>query len=954
MWRHEGSRAQLLSLLNRDENKVFGVTLRTPPHDSTGLPHILEHSVLCGSKKYPLREPFVELLKGSLQTFLNAFTYPDKTCYPVASANLRDFYNLNDVYLDAVFHPRLDENVFRQEGWHLDLEAPSGKAHPAFCFKGVVYNEMKGAFSSPEALLERHALHSLFPDTPYGLESGGDPEAIPDLTFASFLAFHQRHYHPSNARFFFWGDDPEEERLRLTGDLLRGYAATDASASRVPLQTPFPAPRQVRLSYAAGAEEKAFFTLNWALPENTPDPSSVEENLGLSMLEHVLAGMPASPLRRALMESGLGEDLAGAGLQEELRQPVFSIGLRGVAAAKAPAAESLSLDTLRRLASQGVPAASAEAAINSVEFALRENNTGNFPVGLSVMLRSLALWLHSDAPESRAAIAPLRFEAPLAAIKAKADQGYFAALIRKCLLDNPHRVSLLLRPARELGRRQAEAEEARLETRLAALDEDSRAGLPEAARQLRLRQETPDPPEALALIPRLTPADLPRTNQTIAQLLPCGPDIPIYFHPQPTNGVCYLSLSLDIGAVPDRLLPLLPLLGRAMLEMGNARRGYIDLNMDIARNTGGLQSGVGILSRLSDRLPLGALHISGKATPDKAETLFSLCAELLTDTDLDKQEQVARMLLEEKARLEQRLMSAGHGVVAARLKASQSAAGCLSERLGGVSYLESVRAFCAEARSDWPGLLGALEELRRIVLNRRGLVLGLTAEEEFQERLLAPARALASALPDRPPLPADRAALAPPAREALLIPSQVNYVGKGINLYDCGYAWHGSALVILRHLRAGWLWEKIRVQGGAYGAMCGLDRATGDFFFVSYRDPNILDTLRRYDECAEHLRRSPPDRRALEAAIVGAVGELDAYLLPEGKGDAALRRKITGDTPELRARLREEVLGATARDFRRFGEALAGAMPRAAVAALGGGELESRAGEAGWIVRRLL
>jgi Zn-dependent M16 (insulinase) family peptidase len=520
LWRHVGSGAQLLSFMNKDENKVFGVTLRTPPHDSTGLPHILEHSVLCGSKKYPVKEPFVELLKGSLQTFLNAFTYPDKTCYPVASANLRDFYNLVDVYLDAVFHPRLNEWVLAQEGWHLEA-VEAGGGEPEISFKGVVYNEMKGVFSSPEAVLERYAMHSLFPDSPYGLESGGDPERIPELTYGDFVDFHRRYYHPSNARFYFWGDDPEEKRLEILGGLLKGYARIEVADSAVPLQKPFGEERRARVPFAAGADDKAMFTLNWVLADIGPSGEQLELALGLAMLEHILLGMPASPLRRALLESGLGEDLAGGGLQDELKQMTFSIGLKGIEEQRAAAVEELILDTLEDLARNGVPAASVEAAINSVEFALRENNTGRFPVGLAVMLRSLAAWLHSDdpadSPEGRAAIAPLRFEAPLAAIKSKAGLGYFVGLIQTRLLDNRHRASVLLYPDQGLAGRREEEEAARVRAKLAALGAEERAGLAENTRKLIERQETPDSPEALAGIPRLEVADLPLTGQEIAQ-----------------------------------------------------------------------------------------------------------------------------------------------------------------------------------------------------------------------------------------------------------------------------------------------------------------------------------------------------------------------------------------------------------------------------------------------------
>lgn len=957
LWRHEKTGAQLLSFVNRDENKVFGVTLRTPPHDSTGLPHILEHSVLCGSDKYPVKEPFVELLKGSLQTFLNAFTYPDKTCYPVASANLQDFYNLIDVYLDAVFHPRIDEWVLAQEGWHLEAELPEGGGEPEVSFKGVVYNEMKGVFSSPEAVLERYALHSLFPDTPYGLESGGDPEVIPELTYEEFIAFHRRYYHPSNARFYFWGDDPEEKRLQLIGELLQGYDRIGTEASVVPLQKPFAEVKRARVPFAAGEDDKSMFTLNWVLPENGAYPEQVELGLALSMLDHVLLGMPASPLRRALLESGLGEDLAGGGLQDELKQILFSIGLKGIDEQSAPAVEELILSTLKELSEQGIPAEAVEAAINSVEFALRENNTGRFPVGLAVMLRSLTAWLHSDepadTPEGRAAIAPLRFEEPLAAIKQKAGKGYFEGLLKKHFLDNRHRAAVLLYPDRELAQRQAEAEEARVQAKLAALDEAARSRLPEETEKLMAMQEEPDSPEALASIPHLEVADLPAFNQEIPQER-LESEVPLFFHPQPTSGICYLNLNLDISAVPDRLLPLIPLLGRAMMEMGNKKRDYIELNMDIARKTGGMSADISILSGIGSRMPIGSLSVSGKAAPDKVEDLFELTAELIAETDLDNREQLSRMLLEEKARLEHSLVPGGHMVVAQRLRAAMSPAGWLTEQSGGVAYLEHIREFSEEAASDWPGLLKKLQELRHIILNRHSAIVSLTAEAESAAKLSALSSRLVAGLPGHSASPVARVLEDLPAKEALIAPSQVNFMGKGINLYDAGYSYHGSALVIMKYLRTGYLWEKVRVQGGAYGCVCGLDRATGDFYLASYRDPNVRETLQTFDGLAAHLTGKKPEQRELDSAIVGAIGDVDAYLLPEAKGATALYRNIAGDTAEIRARMREEILSTSAGDLAAFGEVLAAAMPKAYMAALGGAALEGYAREQGWAINKLL
>jgi len=427
LYEHEKTGAELLSLSNKDENKVFGISFRTPPHDSTGLPHILEHSVLGGSRKYPVKEPFVELLKGSLKTFLNAMTYPDKTCYPVASQNLQDFYNLIDVYLDAVFYPRLTPYIFQQEGWHYELEGQ----HEPLRYKGVVYNEMKGAYSSPDNLLSEYSFRSLFPDNAYDYDSGGDPRHIPNLTFEQFKDFHRRYYHPSNARIYFYGDDDPERRLSIVDEYLSDFERIEID-SMIRLQRPFEEPRRIIRSFAAGADEgaglKGMITLNWLLPQGTDS----ELNLAMHFLEYILLGMPGSPLRKALIESRLGEGLTGAGLGSETRQLYFSIGLKGINLDNVDRIQDLIIRTLTSLAENGIDPNDIEAAVNSIEFSLRENNTGGLPRGLSLMLRALTTWLYDEDP-----LALVSFEAPLKAVKSTiaSKRSFFEDMVREFFLD---------------------------------------------------------------------------------------------------------------------------------------------------------------------------------------------------------------------------------------------------------------------------------------------------------------------------------------------------------------------------------------------------------------------------------------------------------------------------------------------------------------------------------------
>lgn len=949
LWRHCPTGAQILSVSNDDENKCFGVTLRTPPADSTGVAHILEHSVLCGSDKYPVKEPFVELLKGSLQTFLNAFTFPDKTCYPVASTNLQDFYNLIDVYIDAVFHPRITENIFRQEGWHVEATSADGP----WTYKGVVFNEMKGVYSSPDSMLAEQSQHAVFPDMLYSFDSGGNPEHIPALSYTAFRDFHSRYYHPSNARFFFWGDDPEDERLRIICTALNGYTARPVD-SGIPLQQSLPSPRRIKLPYAAESEQRAMFTVNWLLAER----GNIAEALRMEMLEHILEGLPGSPLRRALISSGLGEDLAGCGLETDLRQMYYSTGLKGILPDDVAKAEEIILDTLVDLAG-GVPSAAVEAAVNSVEFAYRENNSGRFPRGLAAMIQALSTWLYDEDP-----LTALAWEAPLRDIKEKLSHGerLFEQVIAKNFLKNSHRATVILIPDTSLGTRREAAEKERLAGILAETDPAGRICMVEETLRLQAAQTAPDSPEALASIPRLGVNDLPRENTPI----PCKEHrtpSTCLFHELPTQGIAYASLLLPLTRVPARLLPLLPLFARSLTEIGTARRDFTALGTLMAAKTGGM--GANCLTGVvrETRSPFAYLAFGGKAVYEKLPDMFAILRETLLEPLRDEavlRERFGQMLLEDKARLEQGLLTSGNVAVGVRLRARYTAAAGLCENTGGLSYLESVRRLLAQLERAPGRLLADMETLRQSVIAGDDAVFDCTAEATGLDQTASLARELLADLPKGGHLPRDAGQpdwacpmSALPQAEAFLAPTSINYVGKGINLFDMGYAWHGSASVILRYMRMGYLWERVRVRGGAYGAACSLDRLSGTLVCTSYRDPNVEQTLDIYDGMATFLREFTPDDAQLAQAIVGAVGDLDAYLLPDAKGGRALSYWLTNDTDEARQQLREEMLSTTARDFRQFAEAL-DCLRDGAVCVLGGPATEAVAREHGWGMHRLL
>jgi len=931
IYRHEATGAQVLSIACDDENKVFGAGLRTPPADSTGVAHILEHSVLCGSRKYPVKEPFVELLKGSLQTFLNAFTYPDKTCYPVASTNEKDFYNLVDVYLDAVLHPRLGGQIFKQEGWHYELDAPEDP----LTIKGVVYNEMKGAYSSPDSVLHEFSQRILFPDTTYGLDSGGEPTIIPDLTLEQFENFHRDYYHPANARFYFYGDDPEDKRLAKLAEFLGEYGPREVD-SQVGLQLRFSEPVRTEMPFAAGDDDGHMVTVGWLLPQITDRRTA----LALEILEHVLIGLPSSPLRRELMESGLGEDLAGVGLETELRQMYFSIGMKGLAADGPEQVEKLVFTVLERLAEEGPHPHAVEAAINSLEFDLREMNTGRFPRGLAVMLRSLTNWLYDADP-----LEPLAWEKELAALKKRVQGGepVFQDLIREHFLDNPHRATLVLIPDTDLAARREEEERKRLAAIKAEMSAGELERIMAETSELKTFQQTPDAPEDVATIPTLSVADMRREEEALPQDAKRVAETDVMFHDLPAKGIVYLDLGLDLRVVPEKHLPLVGVFGRALFEMGTRSDGLFGLTMRIARKTGGIHAMPYTATCLGTDEPAARLFLRGKATEENGEEMLDILRDVLMETEFDNKDRFRRLVLEEKARMEQRLIPAGHMVVMSRLRARSGAAGWAAEQISGVSALFAMRRLVKDIDEDWPGVLARLEELRKLFLCRPNMLVNVTCEDKDYQRFEPALARLLEGLPGESAPAASWNVGDLPKAEGLTLPAQVNYVGKGLDLAAHGYEFTGAHLACVKHARMAWLWDQIRVQGGAYGAFCSLDRFSGSLGFASYRDPNLEKTLAAFDGTAGYFKNLDLSKEELEKAIIGAVGDVDAHMLPDAKGFAAMARSITGDSIEVRQKMRDELLAATQADFKRFGEALAQGLADADVVVLGSADAIERA-----------
>ena len=904
-------------------------------------------------------------MKGSVNTFLNAMTFPDRTAYPVASCNLADFYNLVDVYLDAVLHPKCvdDEMTFKQEGWHLELNPGEEEV----TLKGVVFNEMKGVYSQPDSFFYRTLQNELFPDNTYRVDSGGDPQVIPDLSFTEFRNFHKQFYHPSNARFWFYGDDEPEKRLEILAGFLDDFEPLPQAVeeSKVVPQKMWTEPRVKVTSYpvglgGSGEEEeghaeggdsstKAFASVNWILAEEDLD---LETQLALGFLDYLMTGTSASPLRKALNDSGLGASMIGGGLDDDLLQPCYSIGLKGVAPEDATKVQELVMTTLAKLEKDGFPEGAVEAAINTIEFSLRENNTGSFPRGLSLMFRAMSAWIYDRDP-----YANLVWEEPLAAFKARlakqSTQEVFGALIRAYLLDNKHRLDLTMVPDAGLGREMEAAEKARIAQAAAAMSESDRAALVTETVQLRERQEKPDSPEALRCIPALSLADMPKTISTVPTTVTQQKDgETVLRNDLFTNEVVYMELALDMSGVPAALLPLVPLFCRSLTQMATETESFVELTERMGRKTGGLSVSRMINDVRGQIEPAAYVLVRGKAMASKFGDLTDLARDILLTSGLNDKDRFVQMVTETKASLEASMVGSGHAIAMGRLSSQRTVAGWASEATGGLSYYDFICELLPRAKYDWDAVRTDLLAIRSALLQRAGAVVNLTADAGSLTKVDGAVKGLLASLPATATGSGTASGLWTPTmsrtNEALVVPTQVNYVGKAVNMYqDAGYELSGAAYVISKHVGNSYLWDRVRVSGGAYGGFCDFNQHSGQFTFLSYRDPNLVATLDNYDGAPDFLRSMELDQDSLTKTIIGTIGDVDAYQLPDAKGYGAFMRHILGVSDGERQERRDQILSTTVADFRKFADYLdAIKTDEASVVAVCSGDAAKKAKEA--------
>jgi len=898
---------QLLHLHGTDRENLFSIGFRTPPNDSTGVPHILEHSVLAGSEKYPLKDAFNELIRGTLQTFINAFTYPDKTIYPVASQVKTDFYNLARVYTDLVLRPRLLKETFLQEGHHLEFVDPEDRGSD-LTISGIVYNEMKGAYSSPETLMFKAIQEPLYPDTTYAFDSGGNPDQIPNLSYDQFQAFHRQYYSPSNARFFLYGDIPTAEHLAFLEEMLTGFDRTDVH-SEVASQPRWAAPRQVHGVYPVGREEslkgKTAINMAWMLTENTDDETAIL----LEVLSGILIGSAAAPLRKALIDSGLGEDLSPVtGLERDLRQLLFAVGLRGSDPEQAGAVEACILDTLKETVRAGFDRELIEGVLHQIEFQGKEIVRSSYPYGIVLMSRVYHTWLYDGDP-----LSGLNFPRIIEGIrrKWKARPDLFEALTQTWLLDNPHRVLSILEPSRTIAEEEEKEFREKMADRKALLSDRDLEEIGESARRLRQFQGEPDSPEAAASLPKLQVADLERDIETIPTEHRLLEGVPVLAHDLFTNGIAYAELAFDVSSVPEALQPYLPLLGKMTNNMGAAGLSYEEMAKRITLKTGGvgcsLNAGMGADGKGSWQRMIFGISALHRNVPDA----IGILTDLLTAGDLSHEARMRDLLAEKKNGLHAAVVPSGHAFARMAAGAGLSLPAWRDEQWHGRTQLRFVSRMAEEFHEKPAELREKLACLRSLVFSRDRLLLNVTGEEKGLSLLLEQMKPLVNRLTDGVKEETGAQPEKKPVCAGIAIPAQVAYVARVMTAPNFRHSLSPALLVLARHLSNGFLYKHIRVQGGAYGGMCQFDPLGGMFSFLSYRDPRIVETLEIYRQAMSFIadgQLAPGER---EKAIIGTIGGLDRPMDPSGRGTMAMIRELAGITDEDRRKFRKAILDAS-------------------------------------------
>ncbi len=906
---HKKTGAKVALISNDDDNKVFYIGFRTPPKDSTGVAHILEHSVLCGSEKFPIKDPFVELVKGSLNTFLNAMTYPDKTLYPVASCNDKDFENLMQVYLDAVFYPNIykNENIFRQEGWHYEMES----AEDELQINGVVYNEMKGAFSSPKDVLEREMMNALYPDTTYGYESGGDPEDIPSLTYEQFLAFHSKYYHPSNSYIYLYGDMDMAKQLTFIDEQYLSRFEKIEVDSEIGEQKAFDETRRIVKEYPINdgdkEEENAYLSLNVSVA----DSLDKELYVAFKILDYALCSAPGAPLKQALIDKGIGRDVYSV-FENGIKQPFFSIVAKDTDMLKEKAFLDTIEEVLQKIVKDGFNEKALLAAINFFEFKYREADFGSYPKGLMYGLQMLDSWLYDDTKPF------IHIEAndTFAALKKYVGTGYYEELVRKYLLENTHRSIVILQPVCGLLEKQEQTLKEQLKEKKSKMTDEEIQKVIADYQSLNEFQETDDAKEDLEKIPMLTRADMKREAPGFVNEERTIGDTKLLYHNLFTNGIGYLRLIFELDNIPEEYFPYVGILKSCLGLLNTENYKYGDLFNEMNLVTGGMSVVNNVYGNIEDLTKYRAtMEFKTKVLYENLEKAIDLMQEIMLSSDFTDTKRLYEILAEGKSRMQSQMTSSGHSVAAGRALSYGSVSEAADEILSGIPFFRLVSHLVEHFEEEKDALIEKLKTLAQMIFRKERLMVDFVSEEEAACRLEKPVTALKEVLYTTPVQTESYKPVPDKKNEGFMTSAQVQFVCRAGNFRKKGLSYTGALKVLKVMMGYEYLWTNVRVKGGAYGCMCGFGKS-GDCYFVSYRDPNLAKTIEVYEKAAAAIEEFEADERTMTQYIIGTVSDLDVPLNPAAKGLQSLTAYMTGITADMQQKERDEILNATPEDIR--------------------------------------
>ncbi len=926
--RHKKSGARIAILSNNDDNKVFYIGFRTPPEDETGVPHIIEHTTLCGSKKFPVKDPFIELAKGSLNTFLNAMTYPDKTVYPVASCNDQDFKNLMDVYLDAVFNPNITkyEEIFKQEGWHYELTGKDDELK----INGVVYNEMKGAYSSPDEVLSSQIYRSLFPDNTYSKDSGGNPEYIPKLTYEAYLDFYHKYYHPSNSYIYLYGDMDVVERLEwLDKEYLSLYDYKKVN-SEINKQPAFDEIKNVEAQYSItmddSQENKTYLSYNRVVGD------SLDEMLyqAFDVLDYALVSSPGAPVKQALIDAGIGDDVYGS-YDAGILQPVFSFVAKNANASQADEFESIIENTLKEVVKTGINKEALLAGINSSEFKFREADFGQFPKGLLFGLNCLDSWLFDDMKP----FIHLECLDTFAKLRRAVDTDYFEKLIQEYLLDNTHGSSVTVKPKRGLGNEREEALAKELSDYKASLSDEEIDKLIEETEHLKKYQEEPSSDEDLRKLPMLTRADMKKEAMPFSNIEDTLSDVKVVRHDIESNGIDYISFLFDAGDFAQSELGYLGFFTNALGLVSTENYSYTDLANATNIYTGGISTGTASHPDIKDRNNfVFKFEVKLKVLEKNLDKALELMEQMLLSSDFTDTKRLGEIVAQIKARLQANLSSSGHLVAAMRSMSSFSRYALYQDELKGIAFYRSICRIEKELFESPESVSDKLAAIAKKLFARNRMLISFTGNSEAYgnaklslEKVIAGFNKM-SAIGNQAEVHFNT------AKEAFIDASQIQYVAKTGDFICEGYEYTGALRLLRIILSYDYLWINVRVKGGAYGCMNTFLRS-GESYFVSYRDPNLSDTLDVYDRIPEYIKSFSPDERDMTKYIIGTFSALDTPMNPEAKGSRSLSAYLEGITYEQIQKERNEILNAQPEDIRRLADLVEAVLKKDSICVIG-------------------